>query len=129
MGFFLVVLENIYLEEVVGSEFTIFFSTLEANPYVSKKFTQDIVSGLHLYSKDQVFIIHCKNYLTFQTWLLLIGGSSNFHCEMNSNPSRSCTVDNSFNHGPLTKGLGRLLKKKKLCKNIFLFFSIFFKKV
>ena len=27
-----------------------------------------------------MFVIHRDNYLTFQSWLLLIGGSSNFHC-------------------------------------------------
>ena len=39
-------------------------------------------NGLHLRSKHQVFIISKKDYLTFQSWLLLMGGSFNFHCAL-----------------------------------------------
>ena len=47
-----------------------------------KFFTQHLANGLHLRLKDQRFIIHRDNYLTFQSWLFLIGGSSNFNCAM-----------------------------------------------
>ena len=53
------------------------FCILEINPFVLKFFTQDLVNGLHLRSEDQVLIIYRNIYLTFQSWLLLIGGSSN----------------------------------------------------
>ena len=37
---------------------------------------------MHLRSKDQLFIIPRKNYLTFQSLLLWMKGSSNFFCAM-----------------------------------------------
>ena len=46
------------------------------------KTTINLVNGLHQQSKDEVFIICRNNYLTFQSWLLLMGGSSNFYCAM-----------------------------------------------
>ena len=47
-----------------------------------KIITQNLVNGLHLL-KDQVFIIQHPNYVTFQSKLLLIWGSSNFYCPVN----------------------------------------------
>ena len=61
-----------------------FFCILEPNPFVLKLFTQDRLNGFPLCLKDQLFIIHPENYLIFQSWLHLIGGSSNFHCAMQS---------------------------------------------
>ena len=75
------VLESIYLEEMVRNGFTN-FCILETNPFGLKFTTQDLGNGLHLGTKDQVFIIARNNYLTFQSWFLLIGGSSNFHCAL-----------------------------------------------
>ena len=74
----LIVLENTYLEQMAGNGFNNFY-ILERNPFGRKISTQDPANGLRLRSKDQMFIIHRDNYLTFQSWLLLIGGSSNFH--------------------------------------------------
>ena len=85
----LVALENSYLEKMVRNGFTN-FCILETNPFVLKFFTHDLVNGFHLCSKDKVFIIHHEYYLTFQSWLLLIGGSSNFHCAMMGRTSPSC---------------------------------------
>ena len=48
----LVVLENTYLEEMVGYRFNI-SCILEINPFVKEKekyFTKDLVNGLHLRS-------------------------------------------------------------------------------
>ena len=59
-----------------------FFCILETNQLILKNFTQTLVNDLHLQLKDQVLIIHRKNYLTFQSWLLLMGGSSNSYCAM-----------------------------------------------
>ena len=53
----LVVLENTYLEEMVGNRFT-HFCILEKNPFLVKLFTPDLVNSLHLPSNDKVFIIH-----------------------------------------------------------------------
>ena len=77
----LVVLENIYLEEMVEKGFTN-FCILEKNPFVLIFFAHDLVNGLHLRSKDQVIFINHMNYLTCQSWLLLIKSSQNFHCAM-----------------------------------------------
>ena len=77
----LVVLENTYLEEMVGNGYPD-FCILETNTLVLNFFPQDLVNGFHLCSKYQVFIIHREYYFTFQSWLLLIGGSSNFHCAL-----------------------------------------------
>ena len=68
----LVVLENTYLEEMVGNGITIFW-ILETNPFVLNFLTQDLFNGFHLCSKVQVFIIHREYYLIFQSWLLLVG--------------------------------------------------------
>ena len=73
---FLVVLETPYLEQMVRNGI-INFCFLETNPFVLKFFTQYPFNGLHLRSKGQGFIIHRLNYLISQSWLLLIGGSSN----------------------------------------------------
>ena len=79
----LIVLENTYLVQMAENGFTI-FCIFETNPFVRKLFTQDPAKWLHQRSKDQMFIIHRPNYLTFHSWLLFIGGSSNFHCAMMS---------------------------------------------
>ena len=42
---------------MVGNGFTI-FCILETNPYLVKLFTQDLLYGLHLPSKEKVFIIY-----------------------------------------------------------------------
>ena len=55
---------------------------LETNPFVLNFVKQDFGNCLHLRSKDLVFIIHIKNYLTVQSWLLLIEGSSKSHCAL-----------------------------------------------
>ena len=78
----LIVLENPYFEQMAENGFNN-FCVFETNSFFLKFFTQDLANGLHLRSKDQMFIIHRDNYLTFQSWLLLIGSSSNFHCALN----------------------------------------------
>ena len=52
-------------------------SSLEKNPFVLKFFTEDCLNGFPLCFKDPVYIIHPEYYLTFQSSLLLKGGSSN----------------------------------------------------
>ena len=54
------VLEYTYLEQMVENGF-IPFCILETNPLILRTFTQNLVNGLHLYSKDQVFFIWCTN--------------------------------------------------------------------
>ena len=55
-GFFLVVLENIYLEEIIGNGFTN-FCMLDTNPFVLNLFTQNLFHGFQLCSKDQWFFL------------------------------------------------------------------------
>ena len=69
----LVVLENTYLEQMVANGFTS-FCIFETNPFILENFTLNLVSVFYLHSKDQVFIFPRKNYLNFQSWLLLMGG-------------------------------------------------------
>ena len=77
----LVVIENTYLEQMAENEFTSFCIS-ETNPFFLFLIKKNLGNGLHLHSRGQVIIIRRKNYLTSQSWLLLMGGSSNFYCAM-----------------------------------------------
>ena len=66
---------------MVGNGFIIFYVS-QMQLHLVSFFTHDFVNGLLLLSKYQGFFIARKSYLTVQSWLLLIEGSSNFYCAM-----------------------------------------------
>ena len=57
-------IKNTYFQEMVRNEVTN-FCILETNPLVFKFVTQDLVNDFHLYSKDQVPIVHRKKISDF----------------------------------------------------------------
>ena len=77
------IFENTYIEQLGENGFTT-FSILKTNPFLEKK-TLNLVIGFYIHSKDQVFNTRHKSYLTFQSWLLLMGGLSNLYCAMTNN--------------------------------------------